>query len=147
VYSASALTPCRYLYHAIGHFDNVPQPEALLRVLLRREWLDSAFPTALQRLFQIRFTSRCQPFDIKGTMDQILQAAPAGFCQNPMSLLPAIQSTCQPVVGPADQVALKIEAAGILLDAYPGVWEPHYLSTDINSTSQPSPLQTAQTQQ
>jgi hypothetical protein len=108
-------------------------------VLLRREWLASAFPTALQRLFQIRFTSRCQPFDIKGTMDQILQAAPAGFCENPMSLLPAIQSACQPLAGPADQVASKVEAAGLLLDAYPGVWEPRYLSTAINSTSAAKP--------
>jgi hypothetical protein len=133
-YSASPLMCCRYLHHTIGHFDNVPEPEALLRVMLRREWMSSAFPTALQRLFQVRFTSGCQLFDIKCTVEAVLQAAPGGyFNRDPLSLLPAIECAFQPIAGPADQVMPLVEAAGLLLEACPGAWELRHLAQALNN--------------
>ncbi|KAF6259635.1 hypothetical protein COO60DRAFT_987978 [Scenedesmus sp. NREL 46B-D3] len=124
-----------YLFHAIRHFVNVPQPEVLLRVLLRRTWLPTAYPTALEHLWQVRTDPKCQAFDIKATTEAILQAAPAGyFLKNPTSLVPAIERACQPTAGTPSHVTAQIEAAALLLKAYPAVWQPGQLSNAITQT-------------
>jgi hypothetical protein len=122
----------------------VSKPEAFLGLLLGRSWSDNAYAPALQRLFQTRCTPGCQPFCIYVTTKAFLQAAPVGCFSNPASLRPAIERAFQPIAGPADQMVPLIEAAGLLLAACPGPWEPSLLSTAIhnNMTAKPPPHST-----
>jgi hypothetical protein len=140
-FALRVLCCCRYFLEAIDSIPIVRHPQALLRKLLQRPWLDSAYGPALLRLHQAWRSPAGQVFDIATTSRAILQAPPAVglFRADPTLLLPAIQCACQPMACPADQVAPLVEAASLLLEAYPATWQPSHLSAAIHATSAAKP--------